>query len=530
MKSNLSTLTAGALVLAAANSVYAQYTPPPPTQPFPGFLNEYLRKDNPYMNAWDLGGQFRSRYEVRENALVAPPFFDFQRKGGGLNGQGNDNSFLANKLLVRASYTDKWWNALIVGRSSSVTGDTRGAAPNINAGSSPDSDGPVDLHQANVTIGNHKEFPLSLKVGRQELSYGDERLVGAFAWNNIGRVFDGAKLRWQNSLFAAEAFASRLVVPIDNRFNLPSDYESFSGVHVSTKKVPKHSAEFYFFSRNVDRDNPNQFALGPTRTQSPAPFNFSGRDVYTLGSRWKSNPGETGNWDYSAEYNFQFGNYINDRPDAGVGPAASGPGNPSTPANGAVGARRLEHQAMAFTANLGYTFADFFAKPRLALEYAYASGDSNPTDGKHGTFDNLYPTNHKFYGYGDYVSWQNLHNLRLSLSAKPTARWSVAVEGHFFWLADTSDVYYNVAGIPRAGNPGTGAVPAVGSGYRGAAGFSNSLGAELNVVSGYALNKATTVEAGYSHYFVGRYQQQSFQSIGGAKDADWFYLQATLSF
>ncbi len=520
MKPTLQFLSASALGLAAVTSATAQYAPPPPTQPFPGFLNEYLRKDNPYMNAWDIGGQVRSRYEVRENALVAPPFHDFRRvmpAGGVLNGQGNDNSFLANKLLVRAAYTDKWWNALIVGRSSSVTGDTRGAAPNILAGASPDSDGPVDLHQANVTIGNHKEFPLSLKVGRQELSYGDERLVGAFAWNNIGRVFDGAKLRWQNSLFAAEAFASRLVVPIDNRFNLPSDYESFSGVHVTTKKIPKHNAEFYFFSRNMDRDNPRQFDLGPARNQSPAPFNFSGRDVYTLGTRWKSNPGEVGNWDYSAEYNFQFGNYINDRPDAG-------------PANGAVGARRLEHQAMAFTANLGYTFADVFAKPRLAVEYAYASGDSNPADGKHGTFDNLYPTNHKFYGYGDYVAWQNLHNLRLSLSAKPTPRWSVAVEGHFFWLADTSDVYYNVAGIPRAGNPGTGAVPAVGSGYRGAAGFSNALGAELNVVSGYALNKATSIEAGYSHYFVGRYQQQSFQNIGGARDADWFYLQAILSF
>jgi len=46
-------------------------------------------------------------------------------------------------------------------------------------------------------IGNHKEFPVSLKVGRQELSYGEERLVGAFAWNNIGRVFDAVKVRWQ---------------------------------------------------------------------------------------------------------------------------------------------------------------------------------------------------------------------------------------------------------------------------------------------------------------------------------------------
>ena len=104
------------------------------------------------------------------------------------------------------------------------------------------------------------------------------------------------------------------------------------------------------------------------------------------------------------------------------------------------------------------------------------------------------------------------------------------VEGHFFWLADTSDIYYNVGGIPRAGNPGTLVVPAVGAGYRGVSSFSSSLGAELNLVSGYALNKFTTLEAGYSHYFVGKYQEQTFQAVGGATDADWLYLQMVLNF
>ena len=535
MKSKLYLLTTGALTLAAGHAA-AQYAPPPPTQPFPGFLNQELRAKDPYWSNWDFGGQFRSRYEVRDNALVAPPFHDFKAVSAGvLNGHGNDNAFLANKLLLRAGYTDKWWNAMIVGRSSFVSGDNRGAAPNINAGSSPDSDGPAELHQANFTIGNHKEFPVSVKVGRQELSYGDERLVGAFAWNNIGRVFDGVKLRWQHEAFTAEAFSTRLVVPDDNTFNMPSDYEAFSGVHLTTKLVPKHTAELYFFSRNIGRSNPLQFggavpAAGGGSAFSPAPFNFSGRDVYTVGTRWKSNPGDFGNWDYSAEFNFQFGNYINDRPDAGVAQTVGVGTQAGSPANGSPTAPRLGHLAMAFSGMVGYTFADVVATPRVALEYNYASGDSNPTDGKHGTFDNLYPTNHKFYGYGDYMSWQNMHNLRLSLSAKPTPRWTVAVEGHLFWLADTSDVYYNVAGIPRAGIPGSLLTPNVGAGYRGVPGFSSSLGAEINLVSGYALNKATTLEAGYSHYFVGRYQEQSLQNVGGAKDADWFYVQAVFNF
>ena len=40
MKPNLKTLSAGALVLAVAQQVYAQYTPPVILPPFPGFINE----------------------------------------------------------------------------------------------------------------------------------------------------------------------------------------------------------------------------------------------------------------------------------------------------------------------------------------------------------------------------------------------------------------------------------------------------------------------------------------------------------
>ena len=47
----------------------AVYHPPPPA-PFAGFLNEYLRKDYPYMNQWDFGGSARGRYEAKEGFAV----------------------------------------------------------------------------------------------------------------------------------------------------------------------------------------------------------------------------------------------------------------------------------------------------------------------------------------------------------------------------------------------------------------------------------------------------------------------------
>jgi len=101
--------------------------------------------------------------------------------------------------------------------------------------------------------------------------------------------------------------------------------------------------------------------------------------------------------------------------------------------------------AYAVVAQGGYTFKDAWGTPRLGLEFDYSSGDDNPFDDKHQTLDNLYPTNHKFYGYMDFFSLQNVQDLRMIVQIKPTSRLSVAIEGHAFWLANTHDSFYNVA-------------------------------------------------------------------------------------
>src|SRR4029079_5022608 len=170
--------------------------------------------------------------------------------------------------------TGKWWSVYAEGRSSLEQSDERFAYANNPAvpntfktkGDGPEAD-VIDLHQAYVTVGNHKEFPLSLKIGRQELSYGEERLVGAFGWNNIGRVFDAAKVRWQNAWFGVDFFASRVVIPEDNRFNVNNDYDWFSGFYATSPKIPKHILDFYFLSRNA---SPSALTAAPS-PQLPPP-------------------------------------------------------------------------------------------------------------------------------------------------------------------------------------------------------------------------------------------------------------------
>lgn len=492
MKMKLKTLTTSSLVLAAVTHVYGQYAPPPPPVPFAGFINDALRKNDPYMNKWDIGGSDRLRYEVKRGIAIPG-------KAGSLDfrkGVDTDNEYLLNKFRAHVGYTDKWWSAYGEAQSSSAINDERWAyfspAPPPGTGNRADR-GPesdiINLHQAFVTVGNHKEFPLSAKIGRQEMIYGDERLIGAFAWNNIGRTFDTAKVRWQNAWFGVDFFTSHPVIPHDGQFDQDNRYDTFSGIYANSAKIPKTILEAYFLSRNASR----QAIRADPSPQFPQP---TARDTYTLGGRLKSAPGQIGNFDYTLEGAYQFGDFAT-----------------------TAGGKRLAQSAFMVDAQGGYTFADAWATPRLGVEYMYSSGDSNSGDGTHGTFDSLYPTKHRFLGYMDFVSLQNIQDVRGIFQLKPTPRLSLALEGHGFWLADTGDYFYNAAGVPRT----TG-------GYGIHPGYSSFLGTELDAIAGYALTKFAQLEVGYGHFFTGKYVDQSLAGTGGSRDANYIYMQTTLSF
>jgi len=486
-------LTLGALALGASAAAHAQYTPPPPPAPFPGFLNEYLRAKNPYANQWDLGGDARVRFEAKEGIGIAGTAgsVDFRD-----HGRDVDNEYLLTRIRVHAGYTEKWWSGFVEGQSSLATGDQRVAYANVPAvagtarkvGYGPEAD-TVDLHQAYFTLGNHKEFPLSLKAGRQELSYGDERLIGAFGWNNIGRAFDAAKVRWQNAWFGVDFLAAMPVVPRDGQFDTSNPHDTLSGAYATSLKIPKTILEGYFLARNASRDAINDVS----DPQFPQP---TARDIYTVGGRLKSKAGELGNWDYTVEGAYQFGDF-----------AATATG------------QRLTQDAYMFVAQAGYTFADLWATPRLGAEFDYSSGDSNPLDGTHGTFDNLFPTNHKFYGSMDLVSLQNIQDVGVNLTFKPTSRMSVAFMGNALWLANNHDNFYTVTG-------GTRPAP-----YAANATYNNFVGTEFTTVAGYAITRFAQVEAGYGHFFVGDYVKQTLSAPAfGSRDADWVYLQGTVKF
>lgn len=495
MKPNLPALAAGTLVLAAAQAVYAQQPPPPSA----GLVNDYLRAQNSSLTNWDFGGSVRGRYEVKDGYGIqgVPGSLDFRAHNADV-----DNDYFLEKVRFRGGYTATWWSVLAEGESSLAQNDQRWAStgPVAKKGDGPEADS-IELHQAIVGVGNLKEFPLALKVGRMEMAYGDERLIGAFGWNNIGRTFDAAKLRWQNEWFGADLFTSRPVIPQNGVFDVPNDYDFFSGLYATSTKIPKHLLDLYFLARNAS----TSAAAAVPSPQFPQP---SARDIYTVGFRIKSQPLALGNWDYTVESAYQFGDFVDTR--AGV----------NTPTE------RLNQSAYMVTATGGYTFADFWAAPRLGVGYNYSSGDSDPFDDQHETFDNLFPTNHKFYGYMDFLSLQNISDLHASLTLKPTRKLTLELAGHGFWLANTHDSFYTVSGTARGGTSQT-----PGTGYGVNPGYSSFVGTEIDLVASYAVTRFAAVEAGYGHFFAGDYIQSSLSNPAyGSQDANFGYVQVNFNF
>ncbi len=495
-----------ALVAATATSgLLAQYTPPPPARPFPGFLNEKLRAADPYMNAWDFAANIRLRQEVKDNAgfTDAGSNWDFSQRPQ----DDNQNAYLLSRVMPRVGYTGKWFSGILEARSSSSIGDERYNATAPGKGLA-ENDGDANLHQAFVLIGNHKEFPLSLKLGRQELVYGDQRLVGHFRWNNNARTFDAAKLRWQNPIFGVDVFTGGVVYNDHRNFNTSNDQDRFSGAYFNFPTVLKNEiTEAYLFARNTSRGIVTDDWSGVA-----APFRFPApQDIYTAGLRIKSKPLAYDAWDYGIEAMYQFGNR------AGVFPA--------TPVATALTAPRLDHTAHAVVAQLGYTWIEHAWQPRLAFIYSHGSGDSNPTDASSGTFQNLFPTNHLFYGYMDLSSLQNMHDYRIAYTIKPRTNINITLEYHLQYLAKTTDFWYNVAGVPRNF---TGAAVGSGGGYRINSAYSSRLGQEIDLVAAWTFTPYAQVELGLSRYLRGSYIKQSLSAVG-SRDATYAYLQLTVN-
>lgn len=324
----------------------------------------------------------------------------------------------------------------------------------------------VDLHQGYFDVRDIADSPLDLRVGRQELSYGDQRLVSPLDWSNIGRAWDGARLRYRPEKTTVDLFAT----VIDENDTLDDDL--FFGGLYATRPLGDgalRTGDVYVFWRHTNEES----FVGEDGTPE-------GLDEFTPGARIDG--AVDGVLDYKLEGAYQFGDWGGD-----------------------------DLSAYAVAAVVGHTFEPEW-KPRIQLEYDYASGDDDPDDGDRGTFDALFPFGHYYQGFMDLVGWKNSHTLQLSGFAEPHADWKLRLDVLSFWQAEGEDAWYDAALRPVR---------------RDATGDSDDhIGVEVDLSARWAAAKGLDVQMGYSHFFAGAFVDDT----GFDDDQDWVWLMATVSF
>jgi hypothetical protein len=306
----------------------------------------------------------------------------------------------------------------------------------------------MDLRQAYVEIGDLEKRSFGIRAGRQELAFGDERLIGNANWLNTARSFDALRGTIRHGKFRADVFAGQVVKLNDGDFDWNNSGNNLYGIYCGMEKViPGATAEPYFLWRR-------QSAL-KTELGMPAISNFG-----TLGVRWVGTL--PANFDYGTEMDKQAGSLGTDTISAWAGHWVLGKALPSTRFN-----------------------------PRFSVEYNYASGDRNPKDSTRGTFDHLYPTAHDKYGLADQVGWKNMRNARAGVELKLAKKWGLVGRYDAWWLADPHDALYSAAGTVVARNT--------------AGTASRFVGQEIDSVVAYTFSKYLQVGGGFGHIFPGTF-------------------------
>jgi Alginate export len=391
-----------------------------------------------------LGGEIRGRMETVTGINFIP---------------GNNDTYYLHRLRLNLGLEPlSWFHAYVQAQDSQAPGYRIRPVPANVADT-------LDLRLGYVDVIPTKSW--TVRLGRQELSYGDERLVGASNWSNTGRSFDAARFIYSAPGVRVDVFSGAVVVTVNGRFDRPHFNNKLHGVYVSLDRLPGKSVlqPYVFWKSNataVDKEG-----------------RIGDLDVYTYGARAVGS--FTSRADYGLEMALQTGHLSGDTVRAWAG---------------------------HWTA--GYRLGKSDRAPRPLVEYNYASGDDG-RPGRRGTFDQLYPTDHSKYGTADRIPWKNMHDLMGGVDWRPEPKVRVQLDYHSFWLADVRDALYTEAGAPFVRDPNA---------------PSNWIGTEIDLQVSYRFKERLDFGGGCAHLFPGPYLEASTKNSAVTTP----YLMWTYSF
>jgi hypothetical protein len=376
------------------------------------------------------GGEYRARWEGLVNRGFAP---------------GETDTYLLNRFRMNLELRPApWFRLFFQGQDARVLGNTR-------VSDAPPLTNHLDLRQGYLEFRTPDNDLVSLRAGRQEMNFGDQRLFGSVNWANASRSFDAVRLTLRHKHYRLDAFAASVVNLRSDGADRSDSGNNIHGLYGGIENLlPGGTIEPYIFWRL----RPRVLAEAGTRANL---------DVKTLGVRC------AGKLPASLDYNIEM-----------AGQA------------GSLGPDRV--RAWAGHWNFGRTLTGRWT-PRVSGEYNFATGDEDPRDGRRGTFDVLYVTAHDKWGMADQVGWRNIHHLRSGVECRPRTNLRLLLNYHTWWLVSARDGLYAANGtLLVAATDGT---------------AGTHVGQEVDLQGAYSLSRQVTILGGIGRLFPGGFLEKT---------------------
>jgi hypothetical protein len=388
---------------------------------------------------------------------------------------GKDNRYMLERTRV---YGDLWYSNIFRVYVEAI--DARSTHQTLNPLPIDQNHGDLLNAFIDLNVVELWDHPLYVRGGRQEMLLGSERLISPLDWANTRRTFQGVSAFRQGDNFDFTAFWLQPVglpkpPPSLNAGANPDDFDSvdnrqnFYGLWTTYRPEKGQTIDLYFLDLNNANANAASGANGVL-----GPFN-----CYTVGAR-SAGDYEHFLWDFEGMY--QWGHWSNQETSAG-----------------------------AYTTALGYNFAKAPANPTMWFSWDWASGNHDPNGPEHGTFNQLFPFNHYYFGQMDLIGRQNIEDFNIQLTAYPTNWWVVNFWWNCLWLESPNDALYSPGNAPLRVSP------------TGTAG--RFVGNMLTVTSNFHIDAHQDILVGYSNLCPGDFIRNT--GTGESPRPQLFYVQYT---
>ncbi|MCO4783203.1 MAG: alginate export family protein [Candidatus Cloacimonetes bacterium] len=337
----------------------------------------------------------------------------------------------------------------------------------------------LELHEAYVNL--HIGDSSSLKMGRQEVSRGNESLIGSVNWSNTPMSYDGFVFSSNTDSFDYKLWTLS-VANNGNTFGaLPvagTVDTQLNGADAWWKDVFDGALHVHYYNR-VDGD------AAAT----------AGDRLDTYGFDWTRTHNE---WDFYVQYAKQGGN------------------------DGAAGSL-VDYDGDMMNLKVMY---DFDNGHKAGLEYTNYSGDDAGAVGasvnSNGAFEALYPTGHKFLGAADIFTQSNIEDITIHWTKKANERNTFGLAYHMFKL-DNSNTAVGLNAANTAGFIAPTLTP-------GTTSFNDDLGTELDLFWKHTYSKNVDFKVGYAMFSAGDYFTANKAAGTVAPDSNFGWVSTSVKF